>query len=460
MLTRKEKDSLGEVVIEQNKYWGAQTQRSLDNFKIGGEKMPQELLQALVLIKKVAAKANNQLGLLEDKIAGAIIKAAEELLGGQFLDHLPLVVWQTGSGTQTNMNVNEVIANRAIELLGGVIGSKNPVHPNDHVNKGQSSNDTFPTAMQLSSLIMLQQKLFPALERLIITLQKKAEEFKDLVKIGRTHLQDAVPMTLGQEFLTFVTQINNSYSSLKDSLNRLNIIPQGGSAIGTGLTVHPGFAEGVAKELTKELNFPIIAADNKFAAIASHEVIVEVSGGLNTLATSLMKMANDIRLLASGPRCGLGELFLPENEPGSSIMPGKVNPTQCEALTMVAAQVMGNHVTITIGNSHGHLQLNAFKPVMIYNLLQSIRLLSDSIESFIKNCLVGIEVNKPRIEKLLEESLMLVTALNPVIGYDKAADLAKYAYKKGLSLREAAKETNLISLELFDKTIIPRNMVE
>ena len=459
MTKRIEKDSLGEIAIDQDKYWGAQTQRSLENFKIGGEKMPQELLKALVLIKKVAAKVNNKLGLLEDKIADSIIEVADELLAGNLLDHLPLVVWQTGSGTQTNMNVNEVIANRAIELLGGVMGSKNPVHPNDHVNKGQSSNDTFPTAMQLSSLIMLQKNLFPALERLITTLQEKAKEFKNLVKIGRTHLQDAVPMTFGQEFLAFVTQINHSYQALQDSLKRLNIIPQGGSALGTGLTVHPDFAEEVAKELTKELNFPIIAAENKFAAIANHEVIVEVSGGLNGLATSLMKLANDIRLLASGPRCGLGELLLPENEPGSSIMPGKVNPTQCEALTMVAAQVMGNHVTITISNSHGHLQLNAFKPVMIYNLLQSIRLLSDSIESFVKNCLVGIEVNKPRIEKLLEESLMLVTALNPVIGYDKAADLAKYAYTKGLSLREAAKETNLISLELFDQTIIPRNMV-
>jgi fumarate hydratase class II len=459
MSVRIEKDSLGEVEIKSGKYWGAQSQRSLENFKIGGEKMPERLLKSLVLIKKVAAKVNNRLGLLEDKVAQAILEASQEILEGKWLDHLPLVVWQTGSGTQTNMNVNEVLSNRAIELLGGVIGSKNPVHPNDHVNKGQSSNDTFPTAMQLATLEALKQDLFPILQLLMEALEYKSYTFKDLVKIGRTHLQDAVPMTLGQEFATYLTQIKFCYEALLDSIKRLNIIPQGGSALGTGLTVHPDFAEGVAEELTKELGYPIISAKNKFASIASHDLLVEVSGGLNTLATALMKIANDIRLLASGPRCGLGELLLPEKEPGSSIMPGKVNPTQCEALTMVCAQVMGNHVTITISNSHGHLQLNAFKPVIIYNLLQSIRLLSDAIRSFTENCLTGLEANEARVEQFLENSLMLVTALNPVIGYDKAAELAKYAYHKGISLREAAKETGIISLETFDKTVIPRNMI-
>lgn len=456
---RIEKDSMGSMKIPLNKYWGAQTQRSLENFKIGSDVMPYEVIEALVLIKKSAAIVNGKLGLLSTDIVLAISQAADEILSGKLHDNFPLSVWQTGSGTQTNMNVNEVIANRAIEILDGEIGSKSPVHPNDHVNMGQSSNDTFPTAMHIATIRLIREKLLPSMQILYTSLCNKVEEFASIVKIGRTHLQDAVPMTLGQEFSTYQAQIEYDIQRVNESLKRVSYIPQGGSAIGTGLNVHKDFAQEIATELSDLIHYSLIAAKNKFESIAAHDALVEVSGALNTLAVSLMKIANDIRLLASGPRCGIGEIVLPENEPGSSIMPGKVNPTQCEALTMVCAQVMGNHVTITVAGSHGHLQLNAFKPVMIYNLIHSIHLLSDGIDSFVKHCLDGIEANTRRISKLLNESLMLVTALNKEIGYDNAAKLAKYAHTYNLTLREAAKETGIISLERFDELVMPEKMI-
>jgi fumarate hydratase class II len=456
---RKETDSMGGILVPQDKHWGAQTQRSLENFHIGDDKMPFELIKALVLIKKAAAIVNSKLGLLEPHIATAISQSADEITSGKLSDNFPLSVWQTGSGTQTNMNVNEVIANRSIEILGGIVGSKNPVHPNDHVNMGQSSNDTFPTGMHIATIELINQKLLPALNSLQQAFQTKQKEFQDIVKIGRTHLQDAVPMTLGQEFSTYAAQTQSNIARIAESIVRVAHIPQGGSAVGTGLNVHPDFPKMVAEELSKYISYKLTAAENKFESIATHDAMVEVSGALNVLAVSMMKIANDIRLLASGPRCGIGEIILPENEPGSSIMPGKVNPTQCEALTMVCTQVMGNHTAITIAGSHGHLQLNAFKPVMIYNLIQSINLLSDAINSFTDKCLNGIIANNKRISKLLSESLMLVTALNKHIGYDNAAKLAKYAHNNDITLREAAKITGIISLEDFDRLVVPEKMI-
>jgi fumarate hydratase class II len=454
-----ESDSMGEVEVPADKYWGAQTQRSFENFKIGTERMPLPLVRALGIQKKAAALTNMELGALDQKLGMAIVQAAEEVMDGNLNDHFPLVVWQTGSGTQTNMNINEVVANRAIEILGGKIGSKSPVHPNDHVNLGQSSNDTFPTVMHISAVEQLHHELIPALEHLHSALQKKSNEFKDIIKIGRTHLQDATPITLGQEFSGYATQVKYGVARVKSCLPRLSQLAQGGTAVGTGLNCKKGFAELFAKNVSAITAIPFTTAENKFEAMAAHDAVVEASGAANTVACSLMKIANDIRLLGSGPRCGIGEISLPENEPGSSIMPGKVNPTQSEAMTMVCAQIMGNHTTVTIAGSNGHFELNVFKPVMIYNLLQSIRLLADACRSFTDNCVVGIEANEARIKKLLNDSLMLVTSLNPVIGYDNAAKIAKKAHQEGKTLKEVAIEMKLLTAEDFDKAVRPEKMI-
>ena len=457
--TRMESDSMGEVEVPADKYWGAQTQRSFENFKIGTERMPLPLVRALGIQKKAAALTNMELGALDKNLGQAIVQAAEEVMDGNLNDHFPLVVWQTGSGTQTNMNINEVVANRAIEILGGAIGSKSPVHPNDHVNMGQSSNDTFPTVMHISAVEQLHHDLIPALEHLHSALQKKSLEFKDIIKIGRTHLQDATPITLGQEFSGYATQVKYGVARVKSSLPRLSQLAQGGTAVGTGLNCKKGFAELFAKNVSAITAIPFTTAENKFEAMAAHDAVVEASGAANTVACSLMKIANDIRLLGSGPRCGIGEISLPENEPGSSIMPGKVNPTQSEAMTMVCAQIMGNHTTVTVAGSNGHFELNVFKPVMIYNLLQSIRLLADACRSFTDNCVVGIEANEARIKKLLNDSLMLVTSLNPVIGYDNAAKIAKKAHQEGKTLKEVAIEMKLLTAEDFDKAVRPEKMI-
>lgn len=459
-MSRKESDSFGVIEVPSDKYWGAQTQRSLLNFKIGIEKMPKQLIHALGLLKKAAAITNMEMNVLDKVIGNAIIQAADEVIEGKLSENFPLVVWQTGSGTQTNMNMNEVLSNRAIEILGGQIGSKKPVHPNDHVNFGQSSNDTFPTAMHIAAVLSLSDVLIPSLQYLRVALKKKATEFKNIVKIGRTHLQDATPLTLGQEFSGYVTQIEFGIARIKNSLKHLYFLAQGGTAVGTGLNTKQGFDKKFAYNIAKITNKPFLTAPNKFEALASNDAIVEASGALNVLAVSLMKIANDIRLLGSGPRCGFGELELPENEPGSSIMPGKVNPTQCEAMTMVCTQVMGNHVTISVAGSNGHFELNVFKPVMIYNLLQSIDLLSDVAISFVDNCVQGIKVNKNRINKLLNESLMLVTALNTHIGYDNAAKIAKKAHKEGVSLKKAAVDLNLVSERDFDNWVKPKDMIK
>ncbi|MCX6538432.1 MAG: class II fumarate hydratase [Acidobacteria bacterium] len=459
MNTRTETDSMGEVAVPADKYWGAQTQRSFENFKIGTERMPLPLVRALGVQKKAAALTNMELGILDIALGTAIADAAQEVMDGALNDHFPLVVWQTGSGTQTNMNVNEVISNRAIEILGGQIGSKTPVHPNDHVNMGQSSNDSFPTAMHISAVEQLQHELIPALEHLQSALQSKAVAFKDIIKTGRTHLQDATPVTLGQEFSGYATQIKYGVVRVKSCLPRLSQLAQGGTAVGTGLNCKRGFAELFARHVSQITNIPFTTAEDKFEAMAAHDAIVETSGNLNTLACSLMKIANDMRLLASGPRCAIGEIHLPENEPGSSIMPGKVNPTQSEAMTMVCAQVIGNHTTISVAGSNGHLELNVFKPVMIYSLLQSIRLLADACRSFTDNCIAGIEANKERIKELLNGSLMLVTALNPVIGYDNAARIAKKAHQDGKTLKEVAIELKLLTAEEFDKAVRPEKMI-
>jgi fumarate hydratase, class II len=456
---RIETDSMGEVEVPADKYWGAQTQRSFQNFKIGTERMPLPLVRALGVQKKAAALANIELGILDRKIGGAIIQAAEEVMDGHLNDHFPLVVWQTGSGTQTNMNINEVVANRAIEILGGTIGSKTPVHPNDHVNMGQSSNDTFPTVMHISAVEQLHHELIPALETLHKALAKKSVEFMDIIKIGRTHLQDATPVTLGQEFGGYAKQIQYGIARVKSCLPRISQLAQGGTAVGTGLNCKRGFADMFAKKVTEITGLHFTSAENKFEAMAAHDAVVETSGALNTISCSLMKIANDIRLLGSGPRCGIGEIHLPENEPGSSIMPGKVNPTQSEAMTMVCAQVMGNHTTISVAGSNGHFELNVFKPVMIYNLLQSIRLLADACNSFTSNCVVGIEPNTDRIKKLLNDSLMLVTALNPVIGYDKAAVIAKKALREDKTLKQVAVDLKLLTPEEFDQAVRPEEML-
>ncbi len=456
---RTETDSFGPIDVPAEHYWGAQTERSLHNFKIGAEKMPLPLVRAFGLLKKAAAEVNVSLGVLDPKIGGAVARAADEVAQGKWNNEFPLVVWQTGSGTQTNMNVNEVISNRAIELMGGETGSKKPVHPNDHVNRSQSSNDSFPTAMHIAAVNEICDFLVPALEHLRGALSAKAEAFKDIVKIGRTHLQDAVPLTLGQEFSGYAEQVRLGIERVRACLPRLYPLALGGTAVGTGLNAPKGFAEGFAKRVAELSGKPFETASNKFEALASHDAMVEASGALNTIAVSFMKIANDIRLLGSGPRCGIGELLLPENEPGSSIMPGKVNPTQAEAMTMVAAQVMGNHVAVTVAGSNGHFELNVFKPVIIYNVLQSIRLLGDAARSFADNCVVGIRPNIARIEKLVGESLMLVTALNPHVGYDNAAKIAKKALKEGLTLKESAVALGLLSAEEFDRLVRPEEMV-
>jgi fumarate hydratase class II len=457
--TRRESDTMGTLEVPADKYWGAQTQRSLQNFRIGGERMPEPLIRAFGTLKKAAALANMAEGALDRTLGEAIVRAADEVADGRLAGNFPLVVWQTGSGTQTNMNVNEVIANRAIELLGGEIGSKKPVHPNDHVNMGQSSNDSFPTAMHIAVVEEVRRRLLPALGELRAALLAKAEAFAGIVKIGRTHLQDATPLTLGQEFGGYARQVELGIERIEATLPRLYALAQGGTAVGTGLNARKGFAEAFAKEAAALTGHPFVSAPNKFEALASHDAMVEISGALNVLAVSLNKIANDIRLLGSGPRSGLGELHLPENEPGSSIMPGKVNPTQAEALTMVCAQVIGNHVTVTVAGAQGHFELNVFKPVIVFNVLQSIRLLADAAESFTRNCVVGIEANRERIDALLRQSLMLVTALNPHIGYDKAAQVAKKAHKEGTTLKEAAVALGYLTPEQFDQWVRPEEML-
>ena len=458
--TRIETDSIGEIEVPFDKYWGAQTQRSLQNFDIGEEKMPAPLVRALGIQKKAAAQANFDLGELSHEEASAITQAADEVIDGTLADQFPLSVWQTGSGTQSNMNANEVISNRAIEIMGGERGSKKPIHPNDHVNKGQSSNDTFPTAMHIAAAEQVHHELIPAMEELHSTLNKKAKDFENIVKIGRTHLQDATPLTLGQEFSGYTKQIEYGIERIKNTLPRVHQLAQGGTAVGTGINSKKGFAEKFAQKVSDITGLSFVTAENKFESLAAHDALVELSGAMNVLATSLMKIANDIRLLGSGPRCGIGEIMLPANEPGSSIMPGKVNPTQCEALTMVCAQIMGNHVSVTVAGSNGHFELNVFKPVIIYNVLQSIRLLADGMRSFTKNCVVGIEADEKRIEKLLHESLMLVTALNPHIGYDNAAKIAKKAHNDGTTLKDAALELELLTEEQFIDWIKPIDMIK
>ncbi|TPX71927.1 fumarate hydratase [Spizellomyces sp. 'palustris'] len=460
LLYRVEKDTMGELQVPADRYWGAQTQRSLQNFDIGGEteRMPYPVIKAFAIVKKAAAKVNSETH-LDKKIAQAIIQAADEVIAGRHKDHFPLVVWQTGSGTQTNMNVNEVLSNRAIEIMGGELGSKKPVHPNDHVNNGQSSNDTFPTAMHVAAVIEIHERLIPALEKLEKALQAKVAEFKDIIKIGRTHLQDATPLTLGQEFSGYAQQVTYAIERVKTALPRLYNLAQGGTAVGTGLNTKAGFDVKIAEQIAEDTGLPFKTAPNKFEALAAHDAIVEASGALNTVAVSLNKIANDIRLLGSGPRCGLGELRLPENEPGSSIMPGKVNPTQCEAMTMVCAQVIGNHTAVTVAGAQGHFELNVFKPVLIRNLLHSVRLVADASVSFTDKCVTGIEANEARISSLLHESLMLVTALNPYIGYDNAAKAAKKAHKEGTTLKQATVSLGLLTPEEFDKYVRPEQMI-
>tara|TARA_R110002074_G_scaffold306604_1_gene477631 strand:- start:1618 stop:3012 length:1395 start_codon:yes stop_codon:yes gene_type:complete len=456
---RIESDSFGELKVPKDKLYGAQTARSLINFPIGDETMPKPLIRALGMVKRAAAQVNMDLGLLDADIADAIIAAAEEVMAGQLDEHFPLSVWQTGSGTQSNMNCNEVISNRAIAILGGVIGSKVPVHPNDHCNMGQSSNDTFPTAMHIAAVEEISHSLLPSLVALRAALAEKSTAFEALVKIGRTHLQDATPLTLGQEFSGYCRQIDHAIRRVKAVLPALYPLAQGGTAVGTGLNTAKGFDVKFAQQVANLTSLPFSTADNKFEAIAAHDALVEASGALNTIAVSVMKIANDIRLLGSGPRCGIGEIDLPENEPGSSIMPGKVNPTQCEALTMIAAQVMGNHVTITVAGSNGHFELNVFKPVMIYNLLQSIRLLADGCASFTQRCVVGITANEARIAKLRDESLMLVTALNPHIGYDNATKIAKKAHQDGSTLLAAALALKLLTPAQFSEWVVAEKML-
>ncbi|MGZ3770361.1 MAG: class II fumarate hydratase [Bdellovibrio sp.] len=455
---RIEKDTMGEVEVPADKYWGAQTQRSLQNFKIGQDHFPREMIAALGILKKAAALTNTKLGLLDKQKSQYIVKAADAVIEGKLDAHFPLVVWQTGSGTQTNMNANEVIANYAMDLMGIALPSKE-IHPNDHVNKGQSSNDTFPTAMHIAVAQQIHHRLLPMLEKLRQSLEQKQNQFADIVKIGRTHLMDATPLTLGQEFSGYATQIKHSLRRVQNTLPHLYELALGGTAVGTGINTHPDFAVEAAKEIARLTGIPFVSAENKFEALATHDALVEVSGALNSVAVSLMKIANDIRLLGSGPRCGIGEIFLPENEPGSSIMPGKVNPTQSEAMTMVCAQVMGNHVAVSIGGATGHFELNVFKPLIVFNVLHSIRLLSDACDSFTEHCVNGIEPNRQQIKKNLENSLMLVTALNPFIGYDKAALIAKTAYKNGTTLREEAVKLGLLSAEEFDKIMKPENMI-
>jgi len=457
--TRLESDSLGAIAVPADKYWGAQTQRSLVNFKIGDERLPRPLIRALGIVKQCAALANIRLNNLNETIGNAIANTALDVVSGELDEHFPLVIWQTGSGTQSNMNANEVIANLANERLGGALGSKSPVHPNDHCNLSQSTNDAFPTAMHIATVEQLHKCLIPALQHLQQALFEKSALWSDIIKIGRTHLQDATPLTLGQEFSGYSAQVQFGLERIHDSLKRLFPLAQGGTAVGTGLNSKQGFAEQFTEQVASFTGLPFTSAANKFEAMAAHDALVEISGVLNTLAVSLNKIANDIRLLGSGPRAGFGELILPENEPGSSIMPGKINPTQCEALSMVCAQVMGNHVTVTIAGAQGHLELNAFKPVIIYNVLQSIRLLAEAAMSFTDHCVVGITPNNERIAELLEKSLMLVTALVPHIGYDKAAHIAKMALSNRSTLREEAITSGLVTAAEFDAIVRPEKML-
>jgi len=458
MKTRTETDSFGPIQVASDRYWGAQTERSRNNFRIGEERMPRPLIAALTLVKRAAAEVNLELGSLDARRAKAIVQAAAEIVGGKLDDHFPLAVWQTGSGTQTNMNVNEVIANRANEILGGKLGAKEPVHPNDHVNMSQSSNDAFPTAMHIAAAQEISGRLLPALARLRAALHAKANEFQRIVKIGRTHTQDATPLTLGQEFSGYAAQVASGIARVKIGRKELYPLAQGGTAVGTGLNAKRAFAKAFAKKVAHLTGLPFVSAPNKFEALASHGALVFAHGALNALAADLFKIGNDIRLLGSGPRSGLGELVLPENEPGSSIMPGKVNPTQCEALTMVCCRVFGNDTTVAIAASQGQFELNVFKPVIIDAVLQSIRLLADAAVSFADRCVAGIRANEPRISELLNNSLMLVTALTPRIGYDKAAQIAKAAHKNGTTLREEAIRLGFVSGRDFDRLVQPRRM--
>jgi fumarate hydratase class II len=450
---------MGTVQVPADRYWGAQTQRSLENFKIGGHRFPPAVIRAFGLVKKAAALTNCELGQLDERKAGLIVRAADDVIAGRLDEHFPLVVWQTGSGTQSNMNANEVIANRANELAGQPLGSKDPIHPNDDVNQSQSSNDVFPTVMHIAAAQQIQERLLPGVARLRAALEQKSDAFKDIVKIGRTHLMDATPLTLGQEFGGYAAQLAFAEKQLEESLAGLYELALGGSAVGTGLNTHPDYAHKVAARIAALTGLPFVTAVNKFAGLAAHDAIVAASGATRVLAVACMKIANDIRLLGSGPRCGIGEIALPANEPGSSIMPGKVNPTQAEALTMVAAQVMGNDVAIGIAGANGHFELNVFKPVMIHNLLESIGLLADACDSFTPHCVIGIEPNRDVIARHVSNSLMLVTALNPVIGYDNAAQVAKLAYEQNLSLKEAAMRLGLLSGEDFDRYVRPDQMV-
>ncbi|MFZ5912815.1 MAG: class II fumarate hydratase [Pseudomonadota bacterium] len=456
---RAESDTFGKINVPGDKYWGAQTQRSMENFKIGWERMPDPVVHGLVTLKRAAATVNMKLRDLDRKTGNAIVQAADEILAGKLEGNFPLVVWQTGSGTQSNMNVNEVLSNRAIEILGGEMGSKKPVHPNDHCNMGQSSNDCFPTAMHIAAVSEITHRLLPALKHLHKALEAKSKAWAKIIKIGRTHTQDATPLTLGQEFSGYAKQVEYGVKRVQAALPRLCELAQGGTAVGTGLNSRKGFDKMIAAEIARITKLPFVTAPNKFEALAAHDAVVEAHGALNTVAVSLMKIANDIRLLGSGPRSGLGELSLPENEPGSSIMPGKVNPTQCEALTMVCAQVMGNQTAVSIAGSNGHFELNVFKPVMIYNLLQSIRLLADGAVSFTDNCVTGIVANEENIKALMGRSLMLVTALAPKIGYDNAAKVAKTAHKNGTTLREEAVRMGFVTEKEFDRLVRPEDMI-
>ncbi len=457
--TRTETDSFGPIEVASDRYWGAQTERSRQNFRIGHDRMPISLVHALGIVKLAAAETNRELGLLPPKLAKAIVQAAREVIDGKLDDHFPLVVWQTGSGTQTNMNLNEVIANRANEMLGGERGTKKPVHPNDHVNMSQSSNDSFPTAMHIAATQQIMHDLIPALSELHAALRKKEKAFAKIVKIGRTHTQDATPLTLGQEFSGYASQVESGIARLRESVKALHPLAQGGTAVGTGLNSKPGFAKLFAKNAQKITKLPFTSAANKFEALASNDAFVFVHGAINAAATGLFKIANDIRLLGSGPRSGLGELVLPENEPGSSIMPGKVNPTQCEAVTMVCCQVFGNHTAITVAGSQGHFELNVYKPVMAHCMMQSIQLIADVARSFTEHCIDGIRADEKRIRELMERSLMLVTALAPKIGYDKAADVAKAAHKNGTTLKEEAIASGLIDAKEFDRLVQPVKMI-
>jgi fumarate hydratase, class II len=459
MKTRTETDTFGPIEVDATRYWGAQTQRSLLNFKIGWEKQPVSIVRALGIVKRAAAETNMALGILDKQIGETIVKAAQEVIEGKLDDHFPLAVWQTGSGTQSNMNANEVISNRAIEMLGGERGSKKPVHPNDHVNMSQSSNDTYPTAMHIACAEEIVHALIPALQMLRNALNDKAQAWKDIIKIGRTHTQDATPLTLGQEFSGYTQQIENGIARIEQTMPMLMQLAQGGTAVGTGLNAPVGFAEMVAERIAAITQMPFTSAPNKFEALAAHDAMVFTHGAINTAAASLFKIANDIRLLGSGPRSGLGELSLPENEPGSSIMPGKVNPTQCEALTQVCTRIFGNQATITFAGSQGHFELNVYNPVMAYSFLQSVRLMGDAARSFTEHCVVGIEPRRDNIKAALERSLMLVTALAPKIGYDNAAKIAKTAHKNGTTLKEEALKTGLVTAEEFDAIVRPEDMI-